>query len=314
MLNLRVKSINYEAVDINRYELVDVDGKDLPGFVAGSHIDVHVQGKYIRQYSLCNDPRETKRYEFAVLNVKGGRGGSAAIHEGIRVGDVIKVSEPRNNFKLSSDANRHLLIAGGIGITPLMSMLEDLSANSRSFELHYCCRSSDRAAFKERLNELDGNGQIHFHFDNGNLNESLSVSELLKQHPEGTHLYYCGPTGLMAAIAEACTGWPAGTVHCEHFVAPVVDKPAIEGTFQIKIASTGQTLPVPPELSIADVLKSAGIECETSCEAGLCGTCRTRYLEGEPDHGDYILDDDEHSQYLTVCCSRSKSEMLVLDL
>lgn len=314
MLNLRVKSINYEAVDINSYELVDPAGGELPEFSAGSHIDVHIKGKFIRQYSLCNDPRDRSRYVFAVLNVKDGRGGSSAIHATVKAGDILKVSEPRNNFCLCRDAKKHLMIAGGIGITPLLSMLEDLSSCESPFELHYCCRSPERAAFRDRIVELGERGEVHFHFDNGNAGQGLRLDELLWEPPADTHLYYCGPGGLMKAIGEASSAWPKESVHCEHFVPPPSVAPMVAGSFNVKIASSGLTLPVPPELSIAEVLKMAGIECETSCEAGLCGTCRTRYLEGEPDHADFVLDDAEREHYLTVCCSRAKSEMLVLDL
>jgi ferredoxin-NADP reductase len=323
MLELRVRSIVNEAIGVNAYELVAPDGELLPAFSAGSHIDVHIPGGFVRQYSLCNDPRERHRYLIGVLNVSDGRGGSAALHAGVRAGDRIRVSMPRNHFQLEERARQHLLVAGGIGITPMLSMVEALEARGQRYTLHYCARAPERAAFLGRLARQFKCGRAIAHYDRGVPSAGLSIADLLRVPEPGTHLYYCGPAGLMSAIARASAHWPQGTVHCEYFAAPPAVWPRDTGeaagaqensAFQIQIASTGQLLSVPAEKSIVEVLREAGVSCETSCEAGVCGTCKTRYLEGTPEHCDYVLDDAEKSEYLTPCCSRSKSGLLVLDL
>lgn len=319
MLELRVRSITNEALGINAYELVDPAGADLPPFDAGAHVDVHIPGNFVRQYSLSNDPTERHRYVIGVLNVADGRGGSAALHASVRAGDVLKVSAPRNHFPLARGARRHLLLAGGIGITPMMAMIAELEAAGADFRLHYCSRSPERTAFRDRLARLAVEGRAVHHFDHGDPARGVSLADLLRTPEIGTHLYYCGPPGMMAAVAKASAHWPEGTVHCEFFGAPPPVWPREDGAqaggeFRIRLASSGATLAVPAGQSIAQVLREAGIPCETSCEAGVCGTCRMRYLEGTPEHADFILDEDERRQYLTVCCSRSHSEVLVLDV
>lgn len=320
MLELRVRSVTNVATGINTYELVDPAGGDLPPFSAGSHVDVHIPGNFVRQYSLSNDPGERKRYVIGVLNAAdNSRGGSKAMHAMVHAGTMITVSGPRNNFPLREGPLRYVLIAGGIGITPIMSMVRVLESRGSEYVLHYCSRSPGRTAFREELEALAQKGNVVHHYDYGDPAKGLSLSKVLEWADEGTHLYYCGPSGLMAAIARASAHWPTGTVHCEHFAAPPVAWPqkeasAASGEFQIRIASTGQTMPVPEGKSILQTLREAGVSCESSCEAGVCGSCRTRYLEGTPDHSDFVLDDAERGQYLMICCSRAQSELLVLDL
>lgn len=319
MLELRVRSITNEAVGINTYELVHPTGEQLPPFTAGCHIDVHIPGNFVRQYSLCNDPGERHRYVIGVLNVIGGRGGSTALHASVRAGDSVQVSVPRNNFSIVEGATRHLMIAGGIGITPMMSMIERLQAMGAQHMLHYCTRSPERTAFLDRLAPRVEAGTTVHHFDYGDPANGLSLAALLHTREEGTHLYYCGPAGLMEAVAKASAHWPAGTVHCEYFAAPPIswprnDETDVNGEFEVRIASTGQTLPVSADKSILQTLREAGLECASSCEAGVCGSCRTRYLEGTPAHNDFVLDEKEREEYLMVCCSRSNSQLLVLDI
>lgn len=320
MLELRVRSVTNVATGINTYELVDPAGADLPPFSAGSHVDVHVPGNFVRQYSLSNDPSERKRYVIGVLDAAcNSRGGSRAMHAAVHAGAMIKVSIPRNNFPLREDARRYVLIAGGIGITPIMSMVRALESRGSEYVLHYCSRSPDRTAFREELEGRVLEGKVVYHYDHGDPAKGIPVSRLLEWADAGTHLYYCGPSGLMAAIAAASAHWPVGTVHCEHFAAPPAAWPqketsAATGEFQVRIASTGLTLPVQEGVSILQTLREAGVPCESSCEAGVCGSCRTRYIEGTPDHSDFVLDEAERGQYLMICCSRAQSELLVLDL
>jgi vanillate O-demethylase ferredoxin subunit len=316
-LSLLVRQIRFEASGINSYELVHPQGEELPPFSAGAHIDIHLPNGMTRQYSLCNSPAERHRYVIAVLRDEKGRGGSKALHDALRVQDLATVSQPRNNFGLVPDARKVILVAGGIGVTPLKSMAHELENAGVPFELHYCARNAGAAAFREELGTCWEYGRLHLHFDNGKPGEGLDIGALLRTPEEGAHLFYCGPAGFMKACAEASSHWPAGTVHFEHFKAPepALDAKALEpGAFMVKIASSGAMLEVPADRSIADVLEQNNIRIETSCQAGLCATCKIRYLEGEVDHRDYILGDDEHGQFLTACVSRATSAVLVLDL
>lgn len=318
-MQLRVKSITYEAAGINAYELIDAAGNELPPFTAGAHIDVHVPGNFLRQYSLCNDPSERHRYVIGVLKVEGGRGGSKSMHENVHAGDLITVSVPRNNFPLT-EARRYLLLAGGVGITPIMAMTETLRARGADFDLLYSTRSPDRTAFRQRLAPLADAGRVTFCHSVGDATKRLDVVAALREYREGTHLFCCGPTGLMSAVKAAVTRWPQGSVHFEFFSAPTGpgasesgSPEASDGVFEVQLAKSGARFAVPPGKSIVEVLRANGVACETSCEAGLCGTCRTHYLEGEPDHQDFLLTEEERQEFVLICCARSKSATLVLD-
>lgn len=329
-LQVRVRSITYQGEYINAYEVVDPDGKELPPFTAGAHIDLYFRDGRIRQYSLCNDPRERARYVFAVQREANGRGGSKAIFELVHVGRILTISHPRNHFPLRDDAAFHLLIAGGIGITPIMAMLHRLHAIGADFMLHYCARDLGKTAFREELAPLAAAGRVAFHHDGGDPRRGLDVTALLAEHRPGTHLYCCGPAGLMTAVERAASHWPAGSVHFEHFApagpaqpvpaeilagpAEASGESAIGVGFRVKLARSGGVYDVPNDKSIVEVLREHGIEVQTSCESGLCGTCRTRYLEGTPEHRDYILDEQERRSDVLICCARSKTPLLVLDL
>ena len=313
-LTLMVRQIRYEASGINSYELVDPNGAALPPFEAGAHVDVHLQNGVVRQYSLCNPPCERHRYVIAVLRDDKGRGGSKALHDTLHVQDIVTVSAPRNHFQLAQ-SGKAILLAGGIGVTPIKSMAHALDEAGVPFELHYCARNERYAAFAETLAGPWQHGSSHFHYDQGTPGAGLDIAALLREPGLDTHLYYCGPAGFMQACAEASNHWPAGSVHSEHFKAPAAPPSAVPaGSFIVRIASSGQELTVGPDTSIVEALGSAGITIPTSCEAGLCATCKIGYLEGEVDHHDYILDDNEHQRFLTACVSRAKSALLVLDL
>ncbi|WNJ99585.1 PDR/VanB family oxidoreductase [Thalassospiraceae bacterium LMO-JJ14] len=325
-LSVRVRSIVYQGDYINQYEVVHPDGDDLPPFNAGDHIDLYFRDGRVRQYSLCNDPKERSRYVFAVLRDENGRGGSKAIFDLVHVGRILSISAPRSNFRLAEGANKHLLLAGGIGITPIMSMVRHLEGAGADYELHYCTKSPEQTAFRDELRELGASGKVNVHHDGGVPSRGLNIAALLKNYAEGTHLYYCGPTGFMNAVKAASARWPKGTVHFELFKVPEGDSPvpdALMGDggdgvigvgFKLKLAKSGGEYVVPADKSIIEVLRENGVEVETSCEAGLCRTCITRVLEGEPEHMDYVLDEEEQREYMLICCSRSKSPRLVLDL
>ncbi|MGE0153650.1 MAG: 2Fe-2S iron-sulfur cluster-binding protein [Reyranellaceae bacterium] len=314
-LDLSVRAVSEVASGIRLYELADPAGAPLPEFAAGAHIDVEIPGGFLRQYSLCGDPRDRSQYHIAVLREAAGSGGSAALHDGVKPGDRLAVSPPRNNFPIAAGAARHLLLAGGIGVTPMMAMVEQLRHDGADFVLHYCTRSPERTAFRDRL---QGFGErIVYHHDQGDPRQGLDIAGLLARHEPGTHLYYCGPAPFMAAVKGAAAHWPAETVHFEYF-APPADarnaKAAASGGFTIRLARSGRELEVPPDRSIVDVLRAAGIEVETSCEIGTCGTCKTRYLAGTPQHNDYILTAKDQQEWVMLCCARAESDVLVLDI
>ncbi|MBN3805233.1 oxidoreductase [Paraburkholderia sp. Ac-20336] len=318
-LDVRITQIRYEGKGINSYELTSPSGKQLPPFDAGAHIDIHLKNGVIRQYSLCNSSTERHRYVIAVLKDENGRGGSRAVHEGLCAGDVVTISAPRNHFALTRDATRVILIAGGIGVTPLKAMAHELEGRGVDFEMHYCARSPEAAAFGQEFDDMHQAGKLHYHFDNGVQSNQFDIGKLLAQPASGTHVYYCGPSGFMAACADAASHWPKGSVHFEHFKAPEQPKRAPGDTehasgCEVTIASTGQVILLKPEHTLADALNEAGVAIATSCCAGLCATCKVRYLEGEVEHNDFILSDEERREYLTTCVSRPAGKTLVLDL
>ncbi|MCX4176976.1 MULTISPECIES: PDR/VanB family oxidoreductase [Paraburkholderia] len=317
VLNVVVARKKREAIDITSFELANEDGRPLPSFAAGAHIDVHLPGGVVRQYSLCNDPSETHRYLIAVLRDASGRGGSKAIHDLVHEGDRLQVSTPRNHFVLADHAPHHLLLAGGIGVTPILCMAERLVATGQPFDMHYCTRSADRTAFAKRITEACFSGSVRFHHDDNATGPTFDLSSTLARAPGGTHLYVCGPRGFMdAVLAEARSkGWPEDRLHYEFFGA-IPGQTAGDKNFQVRIASSGATVEVAADCTVVQALAAHGIEVLTSCEQGVCGTCLTRVIDGEPDHRDSYLTSDEQAandQFLP-CCSRSKSELLVLDL
>jgi ferredoxin-NADP reductase len=310
---LRVRSITYLAEAINGYELVDPRGRDLPRFTAGAHVCLRL-GDLFRDYSLWNDPAERRRYCIAVLRETDRDGVSRRLHDTIRVGDLVEVSPPRNDFPLDAGAERYLLIAGGIGITPIMSMVAELRRRRADFQLHYCSRSPEQTAFVEELALLAAQGRAHFHHDGGDPSRGLDVASVLREPSAGTHLYYCGPAPLMAAAAEAAKEWPAGTVHYEYFTEPPAGSGLEDHPFRVKLARHGGEYEIPAGETIVSVLRRHGIRVPTTCELGYCGACLTRYLEGEPDHRDQVLRDFGRGRYALICCARSQTPVLVLDL
>ena len=316
-LEVRVQARRTEALDICSFELVACAGQTLPAFTAGSHIDVHLPNGLTRQYSLCNDPAESHRYQIAVLREPASRGGSQQMHEAVLEGQQLRISMPKNHFALAPDVAHSLLLAGGIGVTPILAMAQRLSAVGASFEMHYCTRSRERAAFLERMAGSTFAQQVNTHFDDGEAAQRLDLERLLANPTSGKHLYVCGPKGFMDAVlgtARRC-GWPEGQLHWEFFAAEVT-KSASDASFSVKVASSGQVVEVAAEQTIVEALAACGVVVETSCEQGVCGTCLTRVLEGEPEHRDSYLmpEEQQKNDQMLPCCSRSRSAMLVLDL
>jgi vanillate O-demethylase ferredoxin subunit len=315
-LSVKVVRKVQEAVDIASFELAAADGSALPPFSAGSHIDVHVRDGLVRQYSLCNDPCETHRYLIGVLRDPNSRGGSVGMHDGIKEGDVICISEPKNHFPLVQ-AKRTLLFAGGIGVTPILCMAERLAQAGADFEMHYCTRSLERTAFHARIIESSFAGKVQFHFDAGPQEQKLDLPRLIAKPDSDTHIYVCGPGGFIDHVVNTAKGlgWNGAQIHLEYFGAKAQDTSA-DGAFEVKVASSGKTFTVPADKTVIKVLAENGIEVPTSCEEGVCGTCITRLLDGVPDHRDVYFTDEERARndQFTPCCSRAKSGCLVLDL
>lgn len=315
-LTVTVANKTLEAQGIASFELRRADGQPLPPFTAGAHIDVQLGPGLVRQYSLCNAPGERHRYQIAVLREPQSRGGSAAMHERIAVGDLLQISEPRNHFALVP-AQCSLLLAGGIGITPILCMAEALSQAGADFEMHYCSRELERMAFKARIEGAAFAERVQFHFDAGPEAQKLAADRLLAQQPAGTHLYVCGPAGFIAHVldqARRC-GWPEDQLHREFFAAAPTE-PQADAAFELRLARSGRTCQVPADKSALEVLLAHGIDVPMSCESGVCGTCLTRVLEGLPEHRDVYLTDAERARndQFTPCCSRARSPLLVLDL
>jgi vanillate O-demethylase ferredoxin subunit len=313
---VKVVSRRTKAEGIASFELARTDGGALPPFPAGAHIDVEIRPGLVRQYSLCNDPAETHRYLIAVLRDPNSRGGSVAMHELIEVGSVIGISEPKNHFPLVPAA-RYLLFAGGIGITPILCMAERLMRTGADFTMHYCARSPGRTAFMERIAASGFADRVHFHFDAGEPGQKLDLPAVLAQAGLDAHLYVCGPAGFIDFVTGTArnSGWPAEAMHQEYFGAAPQETSA-NTAFEVKVASTGRTYPVPADKTVVQALAEHGVEILVSCEQGVCGTCITRVLDGTPDHRDMYFSEDEQAlnDQFTPCCSRAKSPLLVLDL
>jgi ferredoxin-NADP reductase len=314
-LPLRVVAKTVEAEAITSFELAHPKGKVLPAFSAGSHIDLQIAPGLVRQYSLCNDPKETHRYLVAVLREEESRGGSVRMHEAVEVGDTLQAGPPRNHFPLAHGAERTLLIAGGIGITPILCMAERLANIEADFRLHYCVRSYGQAAFVERIRTSDFAQRVRFHVseEGGRLN----VASLLRQQAPETHVYVCGPNRLIDEVVETARalGWAEARIHREYFAAAQHDT-ADDKPFDLKVASTGLVIQVPKACSVVQALATHGIDIPTSCSEGVCGTCLTRVLEGVVQHRDMLLSPEERARndQFTPCCSRSAGPLLVLDL
>lgn len=311
-LRLRVRSATWEAPNIVSYELRPLEGGELPAFTAGAHIDLTLPNGLIRSYSLVNAQAERHRYVIAVQKDRASRGGSKWVHENFRPGDILTVNGPRNNFALNEAAAKSIFIAGGIGITPIISMTERLSALKRDWELVYCARKRGDTAFAQELEKLGA--RVRFNFDEEPGGKMLDIAAVVRAAPADAHLYCCGPLPMLNAFEAATAALPRERVHVEYFTAK--EPPAVGGGFKVVLAKSGKEFNVPPGKTILDTLLDAGLDIPYSCMEGVCGTCETKVLEGTPDHRDLILTEDEHAagKSMMICCSGSKSETLVLDL
>ncbi|HKT53224.1 MAG TPA: PDR/VanB family oxidoreductase [Caulobacteraceae bacterium] len=313
---LVVQAMRLEAQDILSVELASPSGAPLAAFTAGSHIDLHLPGGLIRSYSLVNPDTERGRYVVAVYREPLSQGGSRYVHDTLRVGDQIVVEGPRNNFAVADDGGRHVLIAGGIGVTPICSMIERLGRLDRPWTLYYCAQTAAKAAFRDlvqsRAEACDG--RVVFNFDGEPGGTMLDIAALVAAQPEDAHLYCCGPKGMLEAFRAACGERPASHVHFEYFAADT--HAATERSFTLVLSRSGRRLAVPEGKTILDVLLAHGVNIAYSCQQGICGACETRVISGQPDHRDQILTDEERLSggAMMVCCSGALSDELVLDL
>ena len=314
LLTVKVAKKTLQAQGIALLELVDPAGNELPAFTAGSHIDFHLPSTgNIRQYSLWNNPSETHRYCLGILKDPQSRGGSLEIHGGVKEGDLIKISQPRNHFHLQENPDYFILLAGGIGVTPILSMAQRLDTLGKNFELHYCSRSEERTAFVDFIKNSAFSNKVKFHFDDSGDEQLLDIPGLVATQPKNTNLYVCGPQGFMDAVIDAASSWDPSAIHREYF--GFEENHEDDANFKVMINSTGKVIDIPEDLSITEVLEQHGINIPVSCEQGVCGTCMTQVVEGEIEHHDYYLTDPERDagDVIIACCSRAKGT-LVLDL
>ncbi|RWU25008.1 oxidoreductase [Pseudomonas alkylphenolica] len=311
-LTLKVTDIRCEAKDVMVLELKHPDGKDLPPFTAGAHLEIYLQGNLIRHYSLCNDPAERGRYCIGVGLAKESRGGSEYIHRSVRVGMSIQCSAPRNNFPMDSSAIEHVFIAGGIGVTPIMAMIKTCIREGKKWRLLYCTRNRQRTAFYEELKALAPDS-CHFHFDDEQTDFFQPTEALIDIDPQA-HIYCCGPMPLMKAVEAAESKRDPSHVHFEWFTAAAVDT-AQDKPFKV-ILRSGAEFEVPTGKSILDVLEERDEGVPYSCREGLCATCRTGVISGVPDHRDSVLSKAERdsNSCMMICVSRALTETLQLDL
>ena len=316
LLNVFVHTLRYEAEDILSLELRPVEGTELPAFSAGSHIDLHLPNGLVRSYSLLNEPQERHRYLLGILKDRASRGGSRCVHEQLRIGQRVSISAPRNHFALHEEASHSVLVAGGIGVTPILCMARRLTALGRPFELLYFARSRRSAAFVAELQALGM--PLHLHFDD-ECGGPPPLKRLLAERsaPVGAHYYACGPAVMLDAFEKACAELGYAEAHIERFAAVEVAAAAdAQQQYTVELKRSGQVFTVRPEQSLLAALKAQQVRLDTSCEEGVCGSCETRVLAGTPDHRDSVLSAAEKStnQVMMVCVSGCKSERLVLDL
>lgn len=317
-LALRLKARHEEAQGIASFELIDPAGAPLPPFEPGGHLLVECAPGVVRSYSLCNPPSERSRYLIGVLREPESRGGSAAVHERWQVSQTVRVSRPRNHFPLVAGSGRTLLLAGGIGITPLLAMAEQLSAEGRRFELHYSTRSAARTAFVDRLKQAPFAASTQIHHDDGPTEQAFDAARAIGAPGPGDHLYACGPAGYLAHVMRAAErlGWPADQLHQEVFKASGDLAVAGDAQFELVVANRGVTVIVPADQTALQALALAGIDVMSACAQGVCGTCLTGVVEGRPEHRDQYLTEADRlrNDCFTPCCSRSLTPRLVIEI
>jgi vanillate monooxygenase ferredoxin subunit len=316
MLAVRVLEKREAAIDVLSFVLVAADGGSLPSCSAGAHIDITLPNGMVRQYSLCKVDSARGAYELAILRDADGRGGSECAHRDIHVGDTLTISHPRNLFPLVP-ATPSVLFAGGIGITPILAMAEALHGEGRAFEMHYCTRSPERAAYREYLGQAAYSRHVHFYNDSAPEEGRCDVAGILGRLKDDVHLYVCGPEGFIRHVCDEAgrLGWSDSRVHFEHFSASAAPAAGNVG-FELVLARRGIRIAVGPDQTAAQALLDHGVDIPLSCEQGVCGSCVLPVLEGIPEHRDVFLNAAERdgNRCFTPCCSRARTPSLLIDL
>lgn len=313
MMALRITQKQPAAEDIEFFELRHPDGADLPEFTAGAHLALRAPNGEIRKYSLCNDPEERDRYCIAVKREVGGRGGSVSLIDESGVGDEIMVEAPRNDFSLAPSP-QYLFIAGGIGITPILSMIRHIRSRGEGrFKLYYLSRTPAMTAFLDELKQPEFRGMVTIHHDEGNPDNALDLWPVLEK-PGAQHLYCCGPRGLMQAVRDMTGHWSTAKVHFEDFTPPGAMTKPEDKPFTVRLAKSGAAYEVPVGKTILEVLRDNGHVVPSSCESGTCGSCRTKLVAGEVDHRDLVLSDYEKPENIMVCVSRALGDEITIDV
>lgn len=313
MMPLRIVRIRDVAEGIRSFELARPDGGVLPVFSAGSHVRVRTPTGALRKYSLCNDPHERDRYVIAVKREQGGKGGSISMVDDTREGDTLPTSEPENAFPLIESAPGYVFIAGGIGITPIISMIRSFGDLPQvPWKLYYLTRSPETTAFLQELSAPELHPHVKIHHDHGDPAQGLDLWSVLET-PSASHVYCCGPQGLMEAVRDMTGHWSHSSIHFESFVEGGRTSPD-DQPFKVTLARSGRSFVVPAGKSILETLREGGCKVVSSCESGTCGTCRTTLLEGEAVHRDMVLLPEERGSQIMICVSRARSAELVLDL
>jgi ferredoxin-NADP reductase len=309
-VDLVVREAERVAQDVVAMTLARPDGETLPDWTPGAHIDLLLGEGLTRQYSLCGRTSQTDAWRVAVLRTPDSRGGSRAVH-GLSAGATVRVRGPRNHFPVVA-ARRYLFVAGGIGITPLLAMIYEVEAAGAEWELHYGGRTRESMAFLEELGQYGDRVHLVPEDELGR----LDLDAILGKPRDDTLVYTCGPEPLLAAVEERCVAWPAGSLHLERFTARKADAPVEESSFELVLQRSGKTVQVPPDRTVFEVVREAGVSVLGSCLEGICGTCETEVVEGDVDHRDSILDEEERdsNEVMMICVSRCKSARLVLDL
>ncbi|RZL95816.1 MAG: oxidoreductase [Variovorax sp.] len=318
-IDAQVHTMRHEAPGVLSIELRAKDGAaELPSFEAGAHLDLHLPNGMVRSYSLINPSNERHRYVIAVQEDRASRGGSRFVHRELRVGTSLPISAPRNNFRLCEDAPANVLVAGGIGVTPMLAMLRRLASLGRPVDFFYAARSRRDAAFTGEIEALAGETvRLHWHYDD-EAGAPPPLHQWLGGRPTDTHFYACGPAPMLAAFEEACEALGYADVHVERFAAPrPVDAPTeCKGAYTVKLRRSKRSIEVAAGQSILDALLDAGMSVDHSCREGVCGACETRVLEGQVEHHDGILSKAEQAagKSMMICVSRCRHGPLVLDL
>ena len=311
-MKLRLVAIAYAAEGTNTYEFQSLDGSPLPLYEPGAHIGLHLPNGIARDYSLTRPYKTGEGYLVGVKRDAASKGGSRYIHDNLRVGQILDIDGPKNNFPLHAGDAPAVLIAGGIGVTPIWCMAQRLKAQGRAFAVHYAARTRDEAAFLGEMAVLGTSLQVHIDAEQGG--KFLDVGAIVRASPPNAHIYCCGPLPMLEAFEKAMEALPIERKHVEYFSSP--NAPAVEGGYTVVLARSGREVPIKPGITILETLRALGMQVPASCEQGVCGTCETKVIEGRPDHRDILLSPQEKASNKTmmICCSGSLDARLVLDL